>query len=77
MLVLSRKQNETIVIDENIQVVVLEIQGNRVRLGPEAPKDASILRREIAIEFNQHNPPNSELLKTSKPVGNKPAPDLR
>ena len=73
MLVLTRKPDESIFINENVEVVVLGIQGNKVRLGIEAPKDVSILRREVIVEINQHNSANSDLLKTSKPVWNKPA----
>lgn len=47
MLVLSRKKDETIVIGDNIIVTVVEIRGDRVRLGIEAPKDVTIHRREI------------------------------
>ncbi|SMP43322.1 carbon storage regulator, CsrA [Neorhodopirellula lusitana] len=75
MLVLTRKPEESIFINENVEVVVLGIQGNKVRLGIEAPKDVSILRREIFVELNQHDSANSDLLKTSKPAGNKPAGD--
>lgn len=44
MLVLSRKKNETIRIGENIRLVVVEIRGDKVRLGVEAPKDVAIQR---------------------------------
>ena len=47
MLVSSRKKNESIVINDNIIVTVLEIRGNKVRLGFDAPKDVPIHRREI------------------------------
>jgi carbon storage regulator len=47
MLVLSRKCNEEIVIAGNIRVKILEITGNRVRLGVEAPGQVTILRDEI------------------------------
>ena len=47
MLVLSRKKNESIVINDNIKIVVTEIQGGRVRLAVEAPKDVPIHRTEI------------------------------
>jgi carbon storage regulator len=60
MLVLSRKKNESIVIYDNIVVTVIEIRGDKVRLGIEAPKNVSVHRQEIyeAIQ-NQanHNPP--------------------
>jgi carbon storage regulator len=44
MLVLSRKVDERIVIDEVITVVVLEIHGDKVRLGVEAPKEVPVVR---------------------------------
>lgn len=47
MLVLSRKKNESIVINDNISIVVVEIRGDKVRLGVEAPKDVSVHRREV------------------------------
>jgi carbon storage regulator len=47
MLVLSRKKNESIIINDNIVVTVVEIRGDKVRLGIDAPKDVSVHRREI------------------------------
>ncbi len=47
MLVLSRKSNEEIVIGGNIRVKILEISGNRVRLGITAPNHVPVLREEI------------------------------
>ncbi len=47
MLVLSRKKNESIVINDNIVVTVIEIRGGKVRLGFDAPKDVPIHRREV------------------------------
>ncbi len=47
MLVLSRKKNESIVINDNITVVVVEIRGDKVRLGIEAPKEVPVHRREV------------------------------
>jgi carbon storage regulator len=47
MLVLSRRQSETIVIGDNIRVQVLEISGGRVRLAIEAPGNVSVDREEI------------------------------
>jgi carbon storage regulator len=47
MLVLSRRKNERINIGDDIQVVILEIQGNRVRLGLVAPPQVPILREEL------------------------------
>ena len=47
MLVLSRKKNESIIINDHITVTVIEIRGDKVRLGIEAPKDVSVHRREV------------------------------
>ena len=53
MLVLSRKLDETIIINGNIRVTVIEIKGNKVRLGIEAPPDVPINRQEIQEAINQ------------------------
>jgi len=50
MLVLSRKTGDSIMIDGNIRIKVLEVRGNVVRLGIEAPKDVPVFRDEIFID---------------------------
>ena len=63
MLVLSRKKNESIIINDDITVTVIEIRGDKVRLGIEAPKDVSVHRREVyeAIHGSDAAPgPNRE-----------------
>ena len=47
MLVLSRKKNESIVINNNITVTVVEVRGDKVRLGIVAPKDVPVHRQEV------------------------------
>ncbi|MBR2695171.1 MAG: carbon storage regulator CsrA [Thermoguttaceae bacterium] len=47
MLVLSRKKNESIVINDNITIVVVEVRGDKVRLGIDAPKEVPVHRKEI------------------------------
>ena len=47
MLVLSRKKDESIVINNDITIVVVEIRGDKVRLGVEAPKEVPVHRREV------------------------------
>ena len=47
MLVLSRRINESIVINGNISVVVVDIRADKIRLGIEAPKDVSVHRKEV------------------------------
>ena len=57
MLVLSRKKNESIVINDEITIVVVEIRGDKVRLGIEAPKEVPVHRREVyeAIKRSEAN----------------------
>jgi carbon storage regulator len=47
MLVLSRKKNESIVIDGDITITILEIRGNTVRLGIECPQEVPVVRQEL------------------------------
>lgn len=47
MLVLSRKKNESIVINDDITIVVIEIRGDKVRLGVNAPKEVPVHRQEV------------------------------
>ena len=54
MLILTRKKDETICIGENITIMVVSIEGDRVKLGVEAPKTVSVHRGEVydAIKLN-------------------------
>jgi carbon storage regulator len=69
MLVLSRKKNESIIINDDITIVVVEIRGDKVRLGVEAPKEVPVHRNEVyeAIRRNQgqNNAPAAEPDATS------------
>ncbi|MBM3982587.1 MAG: carbon storage regulator CsrA [Planctomycetes bacterium] len=47
MLVLSRKKNESIIINNDIVITIVEIRGDKVRLGIEAPKDVPVHRQEV------------------------------
>jgi carbon storage regulator len=47
MLVLSRKKNESIVINDDITITIVEIRGDKVRLGVEAPREVPVHRREV------------------------------
>ncbi|MBH57009.1 MAG: carbon storage regulator CsrA [Planctomycetaceae bacterium] len=55
MLVLSRKKNESIVINNDITIVVVDIRGDKVRLGVDAPKEVPVHRQEVfnAIQRNE------------------------
>ena len=69
MLVLSRKKNESIVINDDITIVVVEIRGDKVRLGVEAPKEVPVHRREVfdAIHRNEAAPANKAAGKDDAP----------
>jgi len=61
MLVLSRKKNESIVINNDITVTVVEIRGDKVRLGIVAPKEVPVHRQEVwdAIHNKEEQPPST------------------
>lgn len=75
MLVLSRKKNESIVIDERIVITVIDIRGDKVRLGIEAPRDVAIHRQEVYEALKRaiaeaSEPPVPAVLPTpDQPVG--------
>ena len=56
MLVLSRKKNESIVINNDITIVVVEIRGDKVRLGVEAPKEVPVHRRDSSPNIGHRSP---------------------
>ncbi|REJ82633.1 MAG: carbon storage regulator [Planctomycetota bacterium] len=56
MLVLTRKANESILIGDNIELTVVEVRGNRVKLGIVAPRTVPVLRQEVAHEVHQNRP---------------------
>ncbi len=55
MLVLARRLNESIIIGDEIEVVVIDIKGDQVKLGIKAPKKISVHRKEIYEEIQQEN----------------------
>jgi len=55
MLVLTRKVNQSIIIGSNIEVVVLEVRGEQVRLGIKAPRDVTVHRQEIYDQILEEN----------------------
>ena len=79
MLVLSRKTNESIVINNEITIVVVEIRGDKVRLGVEAPKEVPVHRREVydaikrAVDENNSNLASGPSLPLTR-AANEPNP---
>src|SRR5262249_60725486 len=73
MLVLSRKPGEKVVIDGGITVTVVEVQGNKVRIGIDAPGDVRIVRGELAC-WQDHQAPAAPPRDLSFPRMRKPLP---
>lgn len=55
MLVLARKTNESIMIGDDIEIVVIDIKGDQVKLGIKAPKKVTVHRKEIYEDIRQEN----------------------
>ncbi|MCB1282919.1 MAG: carbon storage regulator CsrA [Microthrixaceae bacterium] len=55
MLVLSRRTNESIIVNGNITITVLEIRGDHIRIGIDAPREISVHREEIHAELARAN----------------------
>jgi carbon storage regulator len=55
MLILTRKQDESIIIDDNIEITVISIDEGKVKLGISAPKEIPIHRKEIYIDIQNEN----------------------
>ena len=67
MLILTRKIDQSIVIQGNIQIVVLGVERDRVKLGIAAPAEVSVLREELVTEDQSNNAP---LPLRRRPAGN-------
>ena len=55
MLVLSRTKRESVIIDNNIEIMIVDVRGDKVRLGIEAPKHISVHRKEIQDAIDREN----------------------
>ena len=55
MLALARKVNESIILNDNIEVTVLEVKGDQVKIGINAPKDVPIYRKELFVQIQEAN----------------------
>ena len=55
MLVLTRRLNQSIKIGDDIEITVVEVRGDQVRLGVNAPRDVSVHRKEVYLQIQQEN----------------------
>ena len=60
MLALSRKKNESIVINNDIEITVLDIKGDQVKIGISAPKSVPVYRKEVYLQIQEANKAASE-----------------
>ena len=55
MLALTRKKGESLVINNDIEITILEIRGDQIKLGVSAPKEVPIYRKEVYTQIQQEN----------------------
>ena len=55
MLALARKVNESIVIGNNIEITILEVKGDQIKIGVDAPKSVPIYRKELYLQIQEEN----------------------
>lgn len=55
MLALSRKKDEALIINNNIEITVLEVKGDHVKLGITAPKSVPVYRKEVYLQIQESN----------------------
>jgi carbon storage regulator len=77
MLVLSRQRDESIIIGDNIVVTIVDVRGDKVRLGIEAPREVSVHRREVYEAIQRENQQASQIrLDEARQIG-KPSGDSK
>lgn len=55
MLALTRKKGESLVINNNIEVTILEVRGDQIKIGIDAPKEVPIYRKEVYLQIQEEN----------------------
>ena len=55
MLALTRKKGESLIINNNIEITVLEIRGDQIKIGVSAPKEVPIYRKEVYVQIQEEN----------------------
>ncbi|MCC7474633.1 MAG: carbon storage regulator CsrA [Pirellulales bacterium] len=74
MLVLSRQRDESIIIGDNIVITVVDVRGDKVRLGIEAPREVSVHRREVYEAIQRENQQASKIrLDDARQIGDSSA----
>jgi carbon storage regulator len=73
MLVLTRKVNQSIIIGEGVEVMILEVRGEQVRIGIKAPRDVAVHRKEIFELISEENVSAAGTSPDDLPTPDKPA----
>lgn len=55
MLALSRKKNEAIIVNNNIEITILEVKGDQVKIGVTAPREVPVYRKEVYVQIQESN----------------------
>jgi len=55
MLALSRKKNEAIIVNNNVEITILDIKGDQVKLGITAPREVPVYRKEVYVQIQESN----------------------
>ena len=55
MLALTRKKGEALMVNNNVEITILEVRGDQVKIGIEAPKDVPIYRKEVYLQIQEEN----------------------
>ena len=55
MLALTRKKGESLVVANNVEIVVLEVRGDQVKIGIDAPKEVPVYRKEVYLQIQKEN----------------------
>ena len=73
MLVLSRQRDESIIIGDNIVITIVDVRGDKVRLGIEAPREVSVHRREVYEAIQRENQQAAKIqLDDARQIGRAP-----
>ncbi len=68
MLALARKANESIIINNNVEVTILEIKGDQVKVGIKAPKSVSIYRKELYLQIQETNKESAQNIESIEAI---------
>ncbi len=61
MLALSRKKNEALIINNNVEVTILEVKGDQVKIGIEAPREIPVYRKEVYLQIQEANKESADV----------------